>query len=323
MNFVYLMDPLDTVVMSKDTTFILMWGAQQKGHRTFYLSKGGIVRQNGTTLFHVTEVIAQKDPSSPFKILDNLTLTEVQVDAVFIRTDPPFDSEYLMNTWLLDLLDDRITVINNPSAIRQCNEKIWATQFSSLIPRTFVGQNKSKCLEFIQQESQAIGKPTNGHGGKSVFILNKNDPNLNVILETLTKNYTENIILQQYLPEASRGDKRILLLNGKILGAVLRVHGDSDHRNNFFSGGKAQKCDITQREQEIVNELNPHLVKLGLYFVGIDIIGNYLVEVNVTSPTCLQEINQLNNCALETEVISFVENLVEEKKNQAKIHTHK
>lgn len=320
MNFVFLMDPLDTVVMSKDTTFILMWGAQQKGHRTFYLPKGEIVRQNGTTIFHVTEVIAQKDPSTPFKILENSTLSESEIDAIFIRPDPPFDEEYLMSTWLLDLLAPHIAVINNPSAIRACNEKLWATQFASLIPRTLVGRNKSDFLEFIQQENQIVAKPTNGHGGKSVFILKKDDQNLNVTFETLTKNYTENIILQQYLPEASIGDKRILLLNGEILGAVLRVHGDSDHRNNFFSGGKAQKCDITLREQEIVNKLKPHLIKLGLYFVGIDIIGDYLVEVNVTSPTCLQEMNELNNCALETKIISFVENLVEEKKNQAKIH---
>jgi len=209
----------------------------------------------------------------------------------------------------LDLLPPRIKIINTPSGIRTVNEKLWATQFASIIPPTLVGRNKQDMLNFIKKENEVVAKPTDGYGGQSIFYLKQGAVNINVTLETLTKNGARDIILQKFIPESRQGDKRILLLNGEPLGAVLRVHGQDDYRNNFFSGGKPEKTEITAREHEIISILKPELQKLGLYFVGIDIMGDYLIEVNVTSPTCLQEINNLSNLQLEDKVINFAEEL--------------
>ncbi|VAX37329.1 Glutathione synthetase [hydrothermal vent metagenome] len=309
MNVVFLMDPLKTVIMEKDTSFILMYGAHQKKHTIYFLPSGGITRCNGKTQFHVAHVIPQKIKEQPFIIKQEKILFEDDVDIIFIRTDPPFNDEYLLNTWILDLLPERIKIINAPQGIRTVNEKIWATQFVDLLPPTLVGRNQQDMLDFIAKEKEIVAKPTDGFGGKSIFHLKENDANLNVVLETLTQDGYKDIILQKFIPESRIGDKRILLLNGEPLGAVLRVHGKDDHRNNFFAGGKAEKIEITQRDHEIINVLKPHLQKLGLYFVGIDVMGDYLIEVNVTSPTCLQEMNTLYNKQLEDEVIKFMEEL--------------
>jgi len=309
MNFVFLMDPLNTVVMEKDTSFILMLASHRKGHKVYYLPSGGMSRKNGKVYFHVTEVIPQQVEEQPFIEKKQQILNDESVDVVFVRTDPPFDEEYLFNTWLLDLLPQRVLVVNNPKGIRTVNEKIWATQFTSVVPATLISRNKEDMTDFISTEKEVVAKPTYGHGGKSVFLIKKNDLNTSVILETLTQNWSEDIILQKYVPQAKNGDKRILLLNGEFLGAVLRLHADDDHRNNFFAGGKPVKTEITKRDREIINLLKPKLQELGLYFVGIDVIGNHLIEVNVTSPTALQEAGHFVGIHLENKVIDFVEKL--------------
>jgi len=309
MKFLFLMDPLETVVMEKDTTYILMLGAHNKGHSVYYLPKGAITLQNKSVLFHAIKVTPQAVEHQPFVIDRPVTLTDAEVDVVFVRPDPPFDAQYLMTTWLLDRLPSRVKVINNPQGIRTVNEKIWATQFTTLIPPTIVSASKHDLLNFLKEEPDVIAKPTDGYGGQSVFHIHPGQGNTNVILETLTDRWSKEIIVQRYVPDSKDGDKRILLLNGDPLGAVLRKHSADDHRNNFFAGGKPLATEITPRDQEIIAVLKPELQRLGLYFVGIDIIGNYLIEVNVTSPTCLQEMNRLYNVSLENKVIEFVEEL--------------
>ena len=172
-----------------------------------------------------------------------------------------------------------------------------------------IGRKYTLLKEFLQKHSEIIAKPTNSYGGQSIFYIKSGDRNVNVIFETLTAGYSRDIILQKFIPESRDGDKRIILLNGEPLGAVLRLHSKEDHRNNFFAGGKPHAAEISAREKQIINALKPHLRRLGLYFVGIDVIGEYLIEVNVTSPTCLQEINHLTGWHLEDKVIEFVENL--------------
>jgi glutathione synthase len=306
------MDPLESVIFEKDTSLALMVGACQRGHKVYFLPNGGIVRKNNKLQFHVHEVMPQYKRNNPFIDHGATVLVQDDVHVIFIRTDPPFNERYLHNTWLLDLLPEHIPVINAPSGVRAANEKIWATQFTSLVPKTLIGANKDELREFIKSQKDVIAKPTDSFGGQSIFHMKSNEPNTNVILETMTKNWTRDIILQQYIPEAQKGDKRILLLDGEPLGAVLRLHADDDHRNNFFSGGKPLPADISKRDQEIIDHLKPALKKLGLYFVGIDIIGDYLIEVNVTSPTCLQEMNKLYRSNLEDRVIRFSEILVDQ-----------
>lgn len=311
MKFLFLMDPLETVVMIKDTSFIFMLGAYRRDHDVYYLPKDGITKVDGKLRFAVQKVAPQQVESSPFIVEDQLTLTEDDIDAVFIRTDPPFDYDYLMKTWLLDSIKSRVFVINNPTGIRTVNEKIWATQFTDLIPPTCVTRSQKEYLAFLDEHTHIVGKPTDGFGGQSVFQVKTGDPNTNVIFETLTNHGKRDVILQKFVPEAKDGDKRILLLNGEILGAVLRVHGGDDPRNNFYAGGKPVATEITDRDRQIVEVLRPKLLALGLYFVGIDVISDYLIEVNVTSPTCVQEANRLLDKNLEDNVIAFVEKQVE------------
>ncbi len=310
MKFVFLMDALETINMEKDTTFILMLESYKRGHEVYHLAEDGISLIEGKVFFHVTKVKPQAIVHEPFLIEQPARLSQDDIHVVFIRPDPPFDEQYLMNTWFLDHLPKNVAVINSPAGIRTVNEKIWVTQFTSITPATIISTNKHDLLNFISKHKNVIAKPTNAFGGQSVFHIEAGGTNNNVILETISKGYFEAIILQEYVPESKNGDKRILLLNGEILGAVLRVHAQGDHRNNFFAGGKAMATTITLRDEEIVKILKPHLQKLGLYFVGIDVLGNSLIEVNVTSPTCLQEMNQLYNQALQEKVIDFVEKLV-------------
>ena len=308
MNFLFLMDPLETVKLKSDTSYIFMDGAHDRGHNVYYLPSGGITLKEGKVEFKCTQVVPNTDEDFPFDIIKDVVLTDDKVDAVFIRTDPPFDDEYLMNTWLLDRAV--VTVLNSPSGIRTVNEKIWATQFTDLIPRTVITRNIEDFQEFLGKEKNIIIKPTDGFGGSGVFKITEDASNKNVSFEVLSDRGQKEVIMQQYIPEASIGDKRILLLNGEPLGAVLRVHGEDDHRNNFYAGGSAQPCEITERDMEVIETLKPHLQQLGLYFVGIDMLGDYLIEVNVTSPTCLQEMNYLYDCKLQHDVIVFAENLI-------------
>ena len=313
MNFLFLMDPLETVKMETDTSYIFMVAAADKGHSVFYLPSGGITLKEGKVYFSCTEVKPIAEKNFPFEVIGETVLTEDEADAVFIRTDPPFDGEYLMNTWLLDRAAHKVAVINNPTAVRTVNEKIWATQFSDLIPRTVISRHLSDFKEFLEKEGEIIIKPTDGFGGAGVFKISKDGSNKNVSFEVLSERGKQEVIMQQYIPEASIGDKRILLLNGEPLGAVLRVHGEDDHRNNFYAGGKPVACDITDRDKEVIEVLKPHLQQMGLYFVGIDMLGDYLIEVNVTSPTCLQEMNSIYDCKLHHKVIEFAEKLVKSK----------
>ena len=309
MNFVFLMDPLSTVIMEKDTSFNLMLAAYRKGHRVYFLPDGGMTLRDGKIFFHVQEVIPQISSANPFIRKNQVVLNEKNVHAVFVRSDPPFDGQYLLNTWLLDHLPKRIPVINSPSGLRVVNEKIWAAQFTALIPPTLIGRHKQDLVDFIHKHKHVVVKPTDGHGGKAVFQIKAGEPNTNVILETVTENFTRDIVMQKYVAESQKGDKRILLLNGEPLGAVLRLHAQDDHRNNIFAGGKTYSTQITARDKKIISVLKPHVRNRGLYFVGIDILGDYLVEVNVTSPTCLQEMNYLYKQHLENKVIAFVEKL--------------
>jgi glutathione synthase len=313
MNFLFLMDPLETVKLKSDTSYIFMVAANDKGHNVYYLPTGGITLQEGSVQFKCTQVVPNTNEDFPFDIIKDAVLTDDEVDAVFIRTEPPFDDQYLMDTWLLDRASHKVAVLNKPSGIRTVNEKIWATQFTDLIPRTVVSRHIEDFQAFLAKEKSIIIKPTDGFGGAGVFKITEEASNKNVSFEVLSERGHKEVIMQQYIPEAAIGDKRILLLNGEPLGAVLRVHGEDDHRNNFYAGGKPEACEITERDLEVIKRLKPHLQELGLYFVGIDMLGDYLIEVNVTSPTCLQEMNYLYDCKLHHDVIQFAENLIKEK----------
>lgn len=315
MKFLFLMDPLESVDPEKDTSYIFMVGAHRRGHEVSYLAPGGISCRGAELLFEAEPVVPTPDAAHPFQRSSAQSVSAAQVDAVFIRLDPPFDQRYLQSTWMLDHAPELVAV-NSTRGLRTVNEKLWSAQFTELSPPTLITSRRDLLEQFMGAHEEIIAKPTDGHGGEGVFRVRRGDPNAAVIFETLTLKGTREIIAQQYLPQAAEGDKRILLLDGEPLGAVLRLHSKADHRNNFFAGGTAHPAEITPQDERIIAALGPRLQELGLHFVGIDIIGDKLIEVNVTSPTCLQEINRLEDKQLEDRVIAHVEGLVHRKREE-------
>lgn len=307
MNMVFLMDPLETVHPEKDTTYAFMIGAARRGHTVGYLHNRGITLRDDLLWFEVETVKPTPGGKKSFQRGAVESVPASRVDALFIRTDPPFNDLYLHNTWLLDYAPDRMIIVNRPSGIRTVNEKLWCLQFAALIPPTLVTSSLTDAQHFIAEHGKVVIKPTDGHGGQGVFVVGEGDSNANVIMETLSGKGQRVVLLQEYEPASEIGDKRILLLDGEPLGAVLRVHNQTDHRNNFFAGGSEAPTEINDRDRVIIETLRPELCRLGLWFVGIDILGGSLIEVNVTSPTCLQEMNRLGNLSLEDRVIEWVE----------------
>ncbi len=273
-SILFLMDPIETIQPDKDTTYALMLEAESRGFSIFYCNKYGISRLEDKLHFHVTQ-LTSSNGQELFHESDLLVLSEDEVDMVFVRTDPPFDDLYLYHTWMLDLLPKRIKVINSASGIRTMNEKIWLSQFSDLVPPTLITCKHSDIVNFINQHHSIVIKPTNGYGGQEVYLIDKGSKNFNVIVETITQHEKKPVIVQKYIKDAEIGDKRILLLDGDPIGAVLRVHSTIDHRNNFFAGGTPHKSDLTDHDLMIISVIKPYLNALGLRFVGIDIIGDY------------------------------------------------
>jgi len=316
MKFLFLIDPLETVVPEKDTSYAFMVGACQRGHEVAYLAPGGISIRGSEVLFEAEPVVPTPGQAAPFSRSVPRRSSAAEVDAVFIRLDPPFDQRYLQSTWLLDHAAGQVVMINSTAGLREVNEKLWSARLTELCPPTLITSRRELYEEFLAVHGEIIAKPTDGYGGQGVFRVASGDPNAAVIFETLTDQGRRELIAQQYLPRAVEGDKRILLLDSEPLGAVLRLHGEADHRNNFFAGGTAHPAEITPADERIVAALAPRLRRLGLHFVGIDVIGERLIEVNVTSPTCLQEINRLYDRRLEDQVVAYVERLVQLKRKE-------
>jgi glutathione synthase len=222
-----------------------------------------------------------------------------EMDAVFMRTDPPVDVAYLYTTYILDCLDPAKTlVVNSPSGLRAANEKMFALQFAEWMTATIVSRDKAVIRQFVETHGAAVLKPLGGKGGEGILFLTPDDRNFNSLIEVSTGKNLEPLMIQKFLPAAKDGDKRIILLNGQPLGAVNRIPTGREFRGNMAVGGRSERVDITDREYQMCTEIAPKLQAAGLYFVGIDVIGGYLTEVNVTSPTGIREIDRLNNVSL-------------------------
>lgn len=302
MQFGFLIDPPGTLHIKKDTSFALMLEAQAQGHGIWVLERGDLSLRAGKLYANARKARVADDADQPFELGCREHLPADQLDVLFVRTDPPFNSDYLTDTWLLSHASDKPVVLNSPEGLRNINEKIWSARFADLTPTTLITADKAEFLAFLQQYQRVVIKPTDGFGGSAVFLLQAGDKNAAVAFETLSR-LNRYVIVQEYLPKATEGDKRILLLQGEILGAVLRLHSGDDHRNNFAAGGKPGETAITKAEQQICERLKPFLIENGIFFAGIDVIGEKLIEVNVTSPTCLREMQQYYNENLAAKVI--------------------
>jgi glutathione synthase len=306
------MDPVDKIHIDKDTTFVLMLEAQRRGHEIHFLELDDLFIRSGTV--HGQYHRLQLKRATPHYELGDFTTGALEdFDSVWMRKDPPFDMKFFFATHLLSLIDSRkCFVMNHPKGLREANEKLYALRFPEQIPQTLVSSSMDRLKSFMAElGGEMIIKPLDGCGGSGVFYLNDQDRNTNAILEAATDNGRRIIMGQRYLPEIRQGDKRIIVLNGEPLGAVLRVPLEFETRGNIHVGGTCVKTEVTERDREICAALAPLLRADGLYFAGLDVIGNFLTEVNVTSPTGIQEINGLDHVRLESNVLDFVEQQVE------------
>lgn len=318
MRFAFIMDPIQNVLIDKDTTFVFMLESQTRGHEVHYLEMGDLFIERARAMGRARRIELRREYHNHFTFHGESTGPLGDFDAVFMRKDPPFDVTYLHATQLLDLAQqDGAFVMNNPAGLRAANEKLFALNFPTVIPPTLVTQNPNRIKDFLHElGGEMIIKPVDGHGGAGIFYIHREDRNLNSLLETATREGKDPIIAQQYLPEVRQGDKRLIVLNGTPLGCTLRVPRADEHRGNIHVGGTCVRAEVTARDREICREVGPRLRQEGLYFVGLDIIGDYLTEVNVTSPTGIQEIDTLNGVRLEANVVDFVEQQVETRRRQ-------
>jgi glutathione synthase len=316
MKFAFIIDPLDRLIPGHDSSVALMEAAQTLGHEVWVTQANELSVIGGKTWGLLSPVTL-----TPVKLVEGRwvaaevwyeveapTLQPLEaMDAVFMRTDPPVNVPYLYATYLLDYIDPAKTlVVNSPKGLRDANEKMYALQFEGAIPETIVSQSKQVIRQFVEKKGAAVLKPLGGKAGEGILFLEKGDRNLNSLVEISTNQGTVPVMVQTYLPEAKDGDKRIILLNGKPIGAINRIPTGNEFRGNMAVGGRVAKTEISDRELQICSQLAPVLQRDGLYFVGIDIIGGYLTEVNVTSPTGIREIDLFNGVSLGKEVIEWV-----------------
>ena len=311
LKMAFVMDPVGTINTEKDTTFVLMLEAQARGHEVWYLELKDMFVKEAQAFGNATQISLERSEDF-YKLGDTQTLPLESFDAVWMRKDPPVNNNFLYATYILSLIDENKTkVLNNPTGIRESNEKLYSLFFPEIIPQSIVTKNIGQLEEFLSEAGgQIVVKPLDGYGGEGIFYVREGDRNANVILESITKFGTEYVIGQKFIEKVSEGDKRIIILNGEPLGAVLRVpKPGGEFRSNFHSGGSPAKSELTQRDLEICEAIGPRLRKDGLYLVGLDVIGGYVTEINTTSPTGVQEINNLDGVKLETQIIEFAEEL--------------
>jgi len=311
LKMAFVMDPVGTINTEKDTTFVLMLEAQARGHEVWYLELKDMFVKEAQAFGNATQISLERSEDF-YKLGDTQTLPLESFDAVWMRKDPPVNNDFLYATYILSLIEENKTkVLNNPTGIRESNEKLYSLFFPEIIPQSIVTKNIGQLEEFLSEAGgQIVVKPLDGYGGEGIFYVREGDRNANVILESITKFGTEYVIGQKFIEKVSEGDKRIIILNGEPLGAVLRVpKPGGEFRSNFHSGGSPAKSELTQRDLEICEAIGPRLRKDGLYLVGLDVIGGYVTEINTTSPTGVQEINNLDGVKLETQIIEFAEEL--------------
>ncbi len=312
MRFVFVMDPVSTVIVDEDTSFALMLEAQARGHRVDHCLARDVGLRGHRVRARVRQATMQRDPAEPIILGDAEDVDLADVDAVFIRKDPPFTDAYLWLTLVLDHIEDSTLVVNAPRGLREANEKLYAHRFPDLAPPTIMTSHRDEILRFVDEVGgKAVIKPIDGHGGEGVFFLGNGDTNLNALIESVTHTGARNAIVQALVPEIyEEGDKRILLVDGELLGVVARKPSAGDLRSNVHVGGSAAPAEISDADRVIMEAMRSQLLADRLFFVGLDVIGGKLIEVNVTSPTLLQQMSRLNGVNLATPVIERLEEKV-------------
>ena len=301
------MDPLEGINIDADSSFALGLEAQKRGHALFHYLPRDLFFRHGRVIAHAREMQLRREKGNHFTLGAPQMIDLAALDIVMMRQDPPFDMAYVTATHLLEHVHPETLVVNDPVQVRNAPEKLFVTRFEGLMPPTLITSNRELVYAFRDEHKDIVVKPLFGNGGADVFHVAPGDENLPALLEMFSQRYREPIIVQKYLPEIREGDKRIVLIDGKPAGAMLRVPAPGEARANLHMGGRAEKAALNFRDREICEAIGPSLEERGLVFVGIDVIGGYLTEINVTSPTGVQEIDRFDNVCLEAQIWDAIE----------------
>ncbi len=301
------MDPIESIDIDADSTFVLALEAARRGHTLYHYPPDNLSFRDGRIYASARPLAVRRKRGDHFTLGEEAELDLAGVDIVLMRQDPPFDMAYITATHLLEHIHPETLVVNDPAEVRNAPEKLFVTRFEGLLPPTLIASDRREILAFRAEHEDIVVKPLFGNGGAGVFHVKPGDENLGSLLEMFAETYREPIIVQRYLPEIRDGDKRIILVDGEPVGGVSRMPQAGEARANFHAGGAAKKATLTQREQDICAQIGPALRDRGLVFVGIDVIGDYLTEINVTSPTGIQEINRLDGIRIEATIWDAIE----------------
>ena len=303
------MDPIESITVYKDTTLAMLLAAQKRGWQIQYMLQSDLYSDQGVSRAKMRELRVKDDTSDWFDFGVESDKALGELDVILMRKDPPFDMDYIYSTYLLEQAQKAgALIVNDPQSLRDCNEKMFATQFPECCPQFLVSSSEALLKEFHEKHEDVIFKPLDGMGGASIFRAKPEDPNLSVILETLTLGGMRQIMAQKYLPEISSGDKRILIIDGEPVGyALARVPASGESRGNLAAGGKGIAQELSDRDRWICDQVSASLREKGLLFVGLDVIGDYLTEINVTSPTCVREIDAAKGTDIGGDLMACIE----------------
>jgi glutathione synthase len=300
------MDEIAKINFTLDTSVRLAWEAKRRSFKLYYYTPKDLLLENGKVFAHLSTLDVTPGDLKHFEIkyFGKVCLEEINI--ILVRQDPPFDMPYLTSTYILEKLPSITLIVNNPTEIRNCPEKLLVCNFPELMPPTLISSNKEDIAGFLKTHKTIVLKPLYSFGGRDVFILKEDDANFQSIYEHLTNNYNDLIIAQKFIEDLKYGDKRIIMIDGTPSYALARIPGENQIRANIASGGKAIKTELTDRDKEICATIGPELKKRGLILAGIDIIGNYITEINITSPTGIALLNQLYNKTIEEDIFDAI-----------------
>lgn len=301
------MDPMESIDIDGDSTFVLALEAQRRGHALYHYLPRHLTFQDGRVSARAQALTVRREKGRHFDLgpLESLDLRTM--DVVLMRQDPPFDMAYITATHILEHIHPQTLVVNDPAHVRNAPEKLFVTHFENVMPPTLITADIEEVKAFRDEYKDIIVKPIYGNGGAGVFHLAPGDENLGALLELFTTTWREPVMVQRYEPDVRKGDKRIILVDGKPVGAINRVPAAGEARSNMHVGGRPEKTELTKREREICETIGPTLAKNGIVFSGIDVIGDFLTEINVTSPTGLQEVNRFDDVVLEAQIWDAIE----------------
>jgi glutathione synthase len=310
------MDPIEAIYPAKDSSFAMLLEAQRRAYELYYIKPGSLSIQKGKATAEMARIEVHDRANDWFSLESFDTQALDQLNVILMRSDPPVDSHYLHNTQILSLAqDDGVLLVNNPQGLRDLNEKLAAMLFPQCCPDTLVSRNKAELKAFVQHHGNAVLKPLDGMGGRSIFRASGTDPNLNVILETLLDGDQSLVMAQEYLPAIVDGDKRILLIDGiPVPYCLARIPQGDEFRGNLAAGGRGEGRPLSDSDRRIAEQVGPELKKRGMIFVGLDVIGDRLTEVNVTSPTCIRELDKQFGLNIAGMLFDVIETKLEQRR---------